>query len=148
MSLVSRAATMARIAHAGQVDKAGEPYIGHPARVAKRVAAAGFAPEVVAAAWLHDVVEDTPVTVAQIETEFGPEVARVVAALTKTKGQTRAAYLAQVKAAGPSAVAVKWADVIDNSRPERLAALAPAVKERLEVKYAETRAALDDANAY
>ena len=54
--LAARAETLARAAHAGQVDKAGAPYAAHPARVAAAVAGDPLAE---ATAWLHDVVEDT-----------------------------------------------------------------------------------------
>lgn len=56
-------------AHRGQVDKAGQPYITHPARVAARVAGDENA---VAAAWLHDVVEDTGLTLADLENRSRP----------------------------------------------------------------------------
>ena len=55
--LVERAKDLAHRAHAGQVDKAGRPYIEHVARVAARVA---DDPEAEAVAWLHDVLEDCP----------------------------------------------------------------------------------------
>ena len=62
---VERAKALALRAHAGQVDRAGEPYAGHPARVAARVRT----DEARVVAWLHDVVEDTDVTLAEIEAE-------------------------------------------------------------------------------
>ena len=84
MNLILKAASFARCAHADQRRKYNDrPYIQHPARVAGRVAAHPDATEVmVAAAFLHDVVEDTPHTLDEIVAEFGPEVARLVAELT------------------------------------------------------------------
>jgi guanosine-3',5'-bis(diphosphate) 3'-pyrophosphohydrolase len=84
MNLILKAAAFARQAHAEQRRKYNDrPYIQHPARVAGRVAARSQATEVmVAAAFLHDVVEDTPHTLDEILTEFGPDVARLVAELT------------------------------------------------------------------
>lgn len=84
MNLILKAAAVARRAHADQRRKYNDrPYIQHPARVAGRVAAHPAATEVmVAAAFLHDVVEDTPHTLDEIVAEFGPEVARLVAELT------------------------------------------------------------------
>jgi len=60
----------------------GEPYIVHPAAVAKLVAGVTDDAAMISAAWLHDVVEDTPATLAQIEIEFGNEIATLVDELT------------------------------------------------------------------
>lgn len=67
--LAARAETLARAAHAGQVDKAGAPYAAHPARVAAAVAGDPLAE---AAAWLHDVIEDTGTTLADLRAEGFP----------------------------------------------------------------------------
>lgn len=74
---------MARDAHEGQTRKyTGRPYIEHPARVAARVAIVqGASPEMVAAAFLHDVLEDTDVSLEEIEL-FSPEAAELVVWLT------------------------------------------------------------------
>ena len=84
MNLILKAASFARCAHADQRRKYNDrPYIQHPARVAGRVAAHPDATEVMAAAaFLHDVVEDTPYTLDEIVAEFGRDVARLVAELT------------------------------------------------------------------
>lgn len=81
-----------RQAHDGQRRKYNDrPYIQHPARVAGRVAARPQATEVMAAAaFLHDVVEDTPHTLDEILAEFGPEVARLVAELTNPSNGSKA----------------------------------------------------------
>lgn len=80
MNLILKAAAFARQAHADQRRKYNDrPYIQHPARVAGRVAAHPQVTEaMVAAAFLHDVVEDTPHTLDEVSAEFGPEVARLV----------------------------------------------------------------------
>lgn len=82
--MILRAARFAAIAHEGQKRKySGLPYIIHPARVAGRVAILPGATEVmVAAAFLHDVVEDTVRTIESIESEFGKDVANLVNGLT------------------------------------------------------------------
>ena len=73
-------------AHAGMVRKSGEmPYILHPMEVATIAATMTDDREVLAAALLHDVVEDTPHTLAEIESLFGPRVAALVAAETEDK---------------------------------------------------------------
>ena len=115
--LAARAETLARAAHAGQVDKAGAPYAAHPARVA---AAVPGDPLAEAAAWLHDVIEDTGTTLADLRAEGFPEpVLAAVDALTRRADEERDAYYARV-AADPLALRVKRADIADNSGPERL----------------------------
>lgn len=146
-SLASRAAAFARDAHTGQVDKAGRPYIGHPARVAARVAQAmdsghPLYEEAIAAAWLHDVVEDTAVRIREIDALFGRDVATLVDALTRRATEEPAAYYARIRAAGEVAVGIKAADVADNTNPDRLAVLPPEVAARLTRKYARALAAL------
>ena len=86
MSSIERAIEIASSAHAGQRDKAGQPYIFHPLRVMLRV---NTEHEQMAAV-LHDVVEDTSVTFERLEQEGFPiEVLRAIAALTKRPGETR-----------------------------------------------------------
>ncbi|MTJ93609.1 MAG: HD domain-containing protein, partial [Desulfovibrio sp.] len=77
-TLIARAAAFAAEAHAavGQVRKyTGEPYVEHPRAVARLVADAGGDDAMVAAAWLHDVVEDTRVSLDEIRGQFGDAVA-------------------------------------------------------------------------
>lgn len=137
-SIAVLAEEIAAAAHRGQVDKAGQPYITHPARVAARVAGDENA---VAAAWLHDVVEDTAVTLADLEEAFPAEVTIAVDALTRRAGEAPADYYARVRAV-PLALTVKLADLADNSDPQRLARLDAATRERLIAKYARARAEL------
>jgi (p)ppGpp synthase/HD superfamily hydrolase len=82
--LVRSALAMAREAHAGQTRNAsgGRPYIDHPVAVAERLAELDSSDEVLAAALLHDVVEDSDLEVDDIRTECGEEVAAIVAAMT------------------------------------------------------------------
>ncbi len=91
MNPILKAAQFARDAHAEQRRKYnGRPYIEHPARVAGRVATRSDATEaMVIAAWLHDVVEDTPVELAELTDRFGPEVARLVGELTNPSEGSR-----------------------------------------------------------
>jgi len=82
-TLIERAARFAAEAHAGQRRKyTGEPYAEHPFRVAQMVAAVTADPCVVAAALLHDTVEDTPVSDSDIRRLFGDRVADLVAEVT------------------------------------------------------------------
>ena len=112
---VEKAMNLAREAHKGAPDKAGAPYINHPERVAGRLKK----PEEKVVGWLHDTVEDTDVTLARIEAEFGPETAAAVDAVSRRKGESWADYLVRVKA-NPVAKAVKISDLIDNSNLSRI----------------------------
>jgi GTP diphosphokinase / guanosine-3',5'-bis(diphosphate) 3'-diphosphatase len=82
-SLIVRAAETATVAHAGQLRRSGEPYITHPIAVAGIVADLGLDAQTVAAALLHDAVEDTGVTTEAIDRDFGPAVALIVDGVTK-----------------------------------------------------------------
>ncbi len=75
---IERAYVVAARAHRGQRRKSGDPFITHPIAVAMIVAELGMRPEIICAALLHDTVEDTPYTLAQLREEFGEEVAALV----------------------------------------------------------------------
>jgi guanosine-3',5'-bis(diphosphate) 3'-pyrophosphohydrolase len=120
MSLYQTALTLAVSAHAGQVRKHnGTPYIVHPIMVARIVEAAGFGEVVVAAALLHDVLEDTTVSADIIATAVGSEVLHMVQALSEEKGMEwrarKAQYIENVVAAGESVWAISVADKIHNA---------------------------------
>lgn len=123
LGLVERAAVFARRAHAGQLRKyTGQPYIVHPASVAALVQEVDHTPAMVAAAWLHDVVEDCGVTVDELRRQFGNDVAALVESLTDQAPRllgnrtVRKAWechrLAEID---PRAKTVKLADLIDNT---------------------------------
>ncbi len=81
---ILRAYTMAREAHAGTRRKSGEPYIFHPLAVALiAVKEVGLGPTAVIAALLHDVVEDTDITIEELRMVFGDRVAKIVDGVTK-----------------------------------------------------------------
>lgn len=136
------AESIARTAHAGQTDKLGVDYIEHPARVAQRVQQYDASPEATAAAWLHDVVEDTEYTPAELSAAGIPDVVvDAVMLLSKTPGQTLEEYCAGVRESS-LALAVKRADIEDNTDPARTAGLPDATRERLAEKYRRTTALL------
>jgi len=124
--LIRRARTFATEAHrriGHQRKYTQQPYDVHLRSVAERVASVTKDAEMVAAAWLHDVVEDTPATVGEIERAFGRGVADLVDALTDVSlpsDGSRAARKAKDRAhtAGASqrAKTVKLADLIDNAK--------------------------------
>lgn len=131
MELVRAAADFAAASHLGQCRKySQEPYIHHPARVAARVAELGCDAEVIAAAWLHDVVEDCGVTVAQLAARFGDRVARLVHRLSEPPAQAGGARVVRkatyrrrlLVLQGRDAIdvhTVKAADCLDNVRSVR-----------------------------
>ncbi len=127
MDVVRKAQVYAMAAHAavGQRRKyTNEPYIVHPAEVAKIVAGVpGSTPDMVAAAWLHDVVEDTGCTYTDVHMAFGADIAALVGWLTdvsKPEDGNRAVRKAMDRAHSAEAPAeaqtVKLADLISNSR--------------------------------
>ena len=126
MTLVDRATVFATAAHAavGQTRKyTGEPYIVHPIEVASIVKEAGGTEAMIAAALLHDVLEDTNVTFDLLIEQFGSEVAELVLWLTDISKpedgnrSTRKALDRQHSAAAPAeAQTVKVADLISNTR--------------------------------
>lgn len=123
LSLVLAAATFAAEAHVGQRRKGlDEPYINHPLRVAAAVEACGLPPEAVAAALLHDVVEDTPVSQERIAAEFPARVAHLVHLMTKwwpddapaeVKREGNPRYYGALRE-DPDALVIKLLDRADN----------------------------------
>ena len=101
--------------HEGQKDKAGLPYVTHPERVAGRLTM----PEEQVVGWLHDTVEDTGLTLREIEEEFGPETAAAVDAISRRGGEGWEDYLRRVKK-NEVARKVKIRDLIDNSNLSRI----------------------------
>jgi (p)ppGpp synthase/HD superfamily hydrolase len=126
MTKVERARVFATAAHAavGQVRKyTFEPYIVHPTEVASIVATVPHTDEMLAAAYLHDTVEDTGVTILDIQIEFGNEVASLVSWLTdvsRPEDGNRAVRKARdrehIAMAPAGAQTVKLADLIANTR--------------------------------
>lgn len=119
--LIHLALETAREAHAGQVrnGSGGRPYIEHPIAVAERIAAAGYEERVVAAALLHDVVEDSELTVADLRERFGKPVADLVAVLSDDESiadyaDRKAEHRARVAAYGEPALAIYAADKLAN----------------------------------
>jgi (p)ppGpp synthase/HD superfamily hydrolase len=120
----NRAQEFATRAHSGQVRKyTGEPYINHPAAVVVLVKTVPHTPEMVCAAWLHDVVEDCAVPLDHIERAFGYKVACLVEQLTDVskpsdgnRSKRKAIDRRHTAAASSDAKTIKLADLIDNSR--------------------------------
>jgi hypothetical protein len=128
---VADAYDFARQAHEGQVDKLGEPYINHIARVMRRL----DDPDAKMVAALHDVVEDTPTSLEDLRSEgFPSRVVDAVEAMTKRETEAYTAFIERLSG-NPLARAVKVADLYDNSDEARLARLPAEVARRLRAKY-------------
>ncbi|MEY4366632.1 MAG: hypothetical protein RLZ28_47 [Actinomycetota bacterium] len=82
-SIIERAFEAAELAHREQTRRSGEPYITHPLAVTHILAELGIGPVTLAAALLHDTVEDTEYTLAQLTSDFGDEVSMLVDGVTK-----------------------------------------------------------------
>ncbi|MET7474168.1 HD domain-containing protein [Streptomyces sp. NPDC005648] len=134
---------IAREAHEGQTDKAGRPYAEHLQAVAEGVRARGGDDDQIAAAWLHDAVEDDALSERWLEeAALSRRTKDMVLAVTKRAGETPEAYAGRVLAT-PGALLVKEADLAHNADPARLARLAdPATRTRLTAKYTRMRALL------
>ena len=106
--------------HGSQTRKgSGKLYITHPVAVARMLKGAGFGREVVAAGFLHDVLEDTGCELEEIERHFGPQVTKIVVEITDKDKTVRwkrrkAGYLAGLRRASREALAVACADKTDN----------------------------------
>jgi len=130
MATLERAVAIAAEAHAGQVDKAGTPYLLHPLRVML----ACRAPEERIVAVLHDVVEDTPWTFERLRAEgFSETVLEGLESVTK-RPEEESDYMAFVRRASrhPIGRRVKMADLHDNSDVSRIANPTPKDFARLE----------------
>jgi len=130
----------------------GEPYIVHPAAVAELISReyVGVSWEMMCAAWLHDVVEDTKVTSDVISHLFGAGVGRMVDALTNpdssagTRRERHEMELKQIAGASWQAQTIRVADIIDNTKD--IARLDPVFAERYLVEKAAVLDVLEHAN--
>ncbi|MCJ2085301.1 phosphohydrolase [Methylobacterium sp. E-005] len=155
MPTIFDAHTFALTAHAGQLDKGGEPGMRHLERVANAaLARAGHARlvdgldvdplQVMQAALLHDVLEDTPHTASDLRAAgFAPAIVRIVTLLTKP--ETRIAYsdriTALIETGDLAALLVKMSDTEDNLSPARIPPSAPFLRERYTLAFARLREA-------
>jgi len=137
--LVERAKALAYRAHAGQVDKAGRPYIEHVARVA---AAVSDDPVAEAVAWLHDVIEECGEEFdREIDIDFSGNINLIVGYLTRDASVGEDEYYSMISK-NRIARRVKLADIADNSSEERLSLLDEKTAARLRRKYAKAIKAL------
>ena len=141
--VIERAYEMAEAAHAGQLRKSGEPFINHPLSVGMVLAEIGMDPTTIAAALLHDAVEDTDLTLTEVEAEMGYDVAMLIDGVTKlakirfrSKEQTRAENLRKMIVATARDVRVLLIKIAD--RLHNMRTLAPLRPEKRELVARET----------
>ncbi|GAB1529592.1 MULTISPECIES: HD domain-containing protein [Brevibacillus] len=116
MSTLEKAIYIATQAHEGQVDKGGNPYILHPLRIMLKMSTV----ETMISAVLHDVLEDTDVTVEELRNEgFSEEIIAAVIALTRNDDETYMEFVGRTKQ-NPIARLVKLGDLEDNSDLSRI----------------------------
>lgn len=150
MDLICRAFRFAYELHKGQYRASGEPYIAHPIAVAGLLRDLGGSSVMIAAGFLHDVVEDTDITVEEIESRFGVEVRRLVEGVTKlskfnfsSKRERQAENFRRMflaMAADIRVIVVKLADRLHNMRT--LEHLAPEKQRRISLETREIFAPL------
>ena len=125
-TMIIRAFDVAERAHEGQLRKSGESYISHPLAVATILAGLSLDDTTIAAALLHDAVEDTGLTITDLESDFGPAVASIVDGVTKlerirfdSKQAQQAATMRKMLVAmakDPRVLLIKLADRLHNMR--------------------------------
>lgn len=113
--LINKAINIAYNAHHGQIDKAGLPYFLHPVIVAQSMNTESE----ICAALLHDVVEDSNITISELEKIFPPEITQAVNLLTHRPGISYQDYILAIKS-NPIAKKVKLADIAHNLDKTRL----------------------------
>lgn len=122
--LLGDALSVASSAHVGQRRNNGAPYLSHPLKVCELLAHLGADHLTLAAALLHDAVEDSDLTLGEVFERFGVEIGELVGALTDDPAiddwaERKAALRAQVEAADPRAAAIYAADKLANIRELR-----------------------------
>lgn len=111
-------------AHDGQPDKQGVAYINHPAAVARMVEAAGGSVAQIAAAWGHDIIEDTDITAEMLSEMLPAHPAReltvkIIVAVSRPAGVAYMVFIRSIPRACPEAVLVKLKDLAHNTDPNR-----------------------------
>ena len=140
--LTNRALRLAYDAHEGQEDKSGLPYIFHPYHLAEQMTDETS----VCVALLHDILEDTSVSLEELQALFPAEVTDAVLLLTRKPGQDYLAYIRELKA-NPIARRVKLEDLKHNSDASRFAGCEQVPEKYgtiLRDRYAAARALLEE----
>jgi len=130
--MIDKAIAFALKAHTSQVDKTGQPYILHCLRVAAKFTGDR---EMYSAAVMHDVVEDSSITIAEIEDAFGSRVSGIVDGLTRRKGEVYLTGFIKRCNRDPLAKVIKTADILDNLEASRAIYLPEEERIRLGRRY-------------
>lgn len=139
IEMLREAALLAFNAHYGQTDKAGKQYFMHPFRVSMNILDKTNDRELAAAAVLHDVIEDTSITLDDLANKgMSERIVETVDALTRRPKEEYIVYLARLST-NEDARKIKIADLLDNLREDRMSKLFAQTREELGAKY---RAAL------
>lgn len=137
--MTKKAMNIAYHAHHGQKDKNGIPYIFHPYHIAEQM----LTEDTIIAALLHDVIEDTPITIAWLRQQgFSEPVLTALKLLTRDRSMPYLDYIQRLKT-NEIARLVKIGDLKHNSDSGRLAQLCSTERERLEKKYSEAMMILE-----
>jgi (p)ppGpp synthase/HD superfamily hydrolase len=131
--MIRIAKEIAAVAHRGQIDKAGKPYINHLEAVAAKLKST----EEKTVAWLHDIFEDTDYSQDQLSVFFPQSIVAAVEALTKRQGESYDDYLRRISE-NPLAIKVKLADLEHNTDLTRFDAPSETDRSRAQ-KYQERR---------
>ncbi len=124
--MLEKAIHIAVEAHAGQIDKAGKPYILHP----MRVMLSGKNEDEMICGILHDAVEDTPVSIEMLRAEgFSENVLAALEAVTKREGESYEDFIERI-AKNPLAIHVKLHDLHDNMNRDRIVTFTEADEQR------------------
>jgi GTP diphosphokinase / guanosine-3',5'-bis(diphosphate) 3'-diphosphatase len=138
LGLIRRAYDVAAAWHDGQIRLSGDPYITHPLAVATIVAELGGSDQALCAALLHDTTEYTPCTSAELNREFGLEIAGLVAGIAALDQYRNASTLGQaiaaVEAADPRVLAIKIADRLHNMRTVAFVSLGKQFRKATEAR--------------
>lgn len=138
--MVALAYRIAVNSHTGVNRKNGEPYINHPLRVAQLVK--DYSSETISVALLHDSVEDTELTIADLRFLFPESLCASVRALTHDDDEEYAVAIERVCNGSLDALIVKLADTLDNSSPAQLECFDENKKQRKLLKYGKARKAI------
>mgnify|MGYP001864165809 FL=1 len=140
--LTNKAMQVAYSAHQGQTDQSGVPYIFHPYHLAEQMT-----DEItVCVALLHDVVEDTQVTIEELEKDFPSEVTDALRLLTRKEGTDYYDYVRAIRK-NPVARKIKLADIVHNSDETRMTGCEDIPKEKIlrwREKYQKAKAILEE----
>lgn len=149
MNLLEKAEMVARWAHRDQTDMEGLPYWTHCLRVAGNLKALGYEDKIQVIGWLHDVVEDTELSLDDLRSlGFGSRVIQGVEAMTQYQGEPLEKYWERVSMNDDAVVVKVFGDVPDNDDPQRRrravasGRMSPKLANKLEQKYKRLRETL------